>query len=300
VAVEICVMRVCFVPLEPGTPKILGFSEFLAGLALMVLAWTIADTRYRFRIRCAPIPLQAITFSMVTAIGALTLLTDLWRAQGWLVPKIGFFTPACWQTILAGCYFLTFLVWVVFAFIKPAVFSRWNAKRYARTLFQVIVKGSPTELAVIADELVRSAKPIVAYATSVEKYPIHLSNPGKRLRKPSDAEIYANDTLSLIAHKRFCQAVIESSPSTAWAFFSEVAETKKYSIQIQTFTCNIVNEAIENRNSFIYHESAGYQSGLIGHFKPISLAIFGNYQMVEAIRTVFDTDYRNRSKWDRQ
>jgi hypothetical protein len=296
--VAMCVVRVCFVPLETSAPKFFGFSEFLAGLALMVLAWTIADVRYRFRIRSAPIPLQGLTFATVTAVGALTLLTDLWRAQGWLVPKVSFFTPASWQAILAGIYFLTFLVWVVFAFIKPSVFSKWNAKRYARTLFQVIVKGSPAELAVIADELRRSAKPIVAYATGAGALPSLTPNSPRRLRKPSVTEACANDILSLVADRRFCRAVIESSPGTAGALFSEVAESKKYGIQIQTFARNIVNEAIENRNSFIYHESTGYQSGLIGHYKPISQAIFANYKMVESIGTVFDADFKSRSKWD--
>jgi hypothetical protein len=87
VAVEQRAVRVCFVPLETSSPKIFDFSEFLAGLALMVLAWTIADVRYRFRIRSAPIPLQGLTFAVVVAVGILTLLTDLWRAQGWLVPE---------------------------------------------------------------------------------------------------------------------------------------------------------------------------------------------------------------------
>lgn len=51
-------IRISFVPLETSAPKFFGFAEFLAGLALMVLAWTIADVRYRFRIRSAPIPLK--------------------------------------------------------------------------------------------------------------------------------------------------------------------------------------------------------------------------------------------------
>jgi hypothetical protein len=296
--VELCAIRVAFVPLETSAPKFFGFSEFLAGLALMVLAWTIADVRYRFRIRSAPIPLPALTFSMVATVGVLTLLTDLCRAQGWLVPKVSFFTPASWQAILAGLYFLTFLVWVLFAFIKPAIFSKRNARNYAQTLFGVIVKGSPTELAVVADELGRSAKAIVTYATNSRGLPRPLPNSPRRMRKQSKTEAYANDILSLIADKRFCRAVIESSPGTAWAFFSAMAESKKYGIQIQTFAENIVNEAIENTGSFLYHETAGYQSGLIGNYKPICQAIFANYDMVETIGTVLNIDYRSRRKWD--
>lgn len=291
-------IRVWFVPLESSAPKFFGFSEFLAGLALMVLAWTIADTRYRFRIWSAPIPLYGSTFVVVTAVGALTLLTDLWRAQGWLVPKLSFLTSASWQALLAGAYFLTFLIWAVFAFIKPATFSKWNAKRFAQTLFGVIVKGSPTELAVVADELRRSAKAIVLNATGGARLPDTFPNLSTSIKQPSKAERYSNDILSLIADKRFCRAIVESSPVTAWAFFGEMGAQKKYGIQIQTFANNIVNEALENKNSFLYHETAGYESGLIGSYKPICQAIFSNYEMVESIETVLDADFTNRSKWD--
>ena len=105
--VEQCFVGVCFIPLDGSGQKFFGFSEFLAGLALMVLAWTIADVRYRFRVRTAPIPLLGITFSVVATVGVLTLLTDLWRAEQWLVPKGNLLTPASWQAILGGLFLLT-------------------------------------------------------------------------------------------------------------------------------------------------------------------------------------------------
>jgi len=291
-------MRIWFVPLEASAPKFFGFSEFLSGLALMVLAWTIADIRYRFRIWTAPIPLYRSTFAIVAAVGSLTLLTDLWRAQEWLVPKVSFFTSASWQALLAGSFFLTFLIWVFFAFIKPATFGKWNARRYAETIFGVIVKGSPTEMAVVADELRRSAEAIVFNATERTSPPPFLHNPTTKIKEPSKVERCANDILSLIADKRFCRTIIESSPGTVWAFFGEAGEQKKYGIQIQTFAKNIVNEALENKDSFLYHETAGYESGMIGNYKPICQSIFSNYEMVEMIGTVLDTDYRSRTKWD--
>jgi hypothetical protein len=298
VAMEQLAMRIWFVPLEASAPKFFGFSEFLAGLALMVLAWTIADIRYRFRIWTAPIPLYRSTFAIVAAVGSLTLLTDLWRAQEWLVPKVSFFTSASWQALLAGSFFLTFLIWVFFAFIKPATFGKWNARRYAETIFGVIVKGSPTEMAVVADELRRSAEAIVFNATDRTSSPPFLHNPMTKIKEPSKVERCANDILSLIADKRFCRTIIESSPGTVWAFFGEAGEQKKYGIQIQTFAKNIVNEALENKDSFLYHETAGNESGMIGNYKPICQSIFSNYEMVEMIGTVLDTDYRSRTKWD--
>lgn len=296
--VEQCFWGICFIPLDGSGQKFFGFSEFLAGLALMVLAWTTADVRYRFRVRSAPIPLQGITFSVVAAVGVLTLLTDLWRAEQWLVPKSNLLTPASWQAILGGLFLLTFLIWTWFAFIRPPTYSRHNAERFARTLYRFILKGSPAELAVIADELAYSARALVHHATDwgrLKYYRLEQEDEKKDLPK---VEEYANDLLLLIADKRLCRAIVESSPGTALAVFRAMADTKKYGIQVETFAKNIVGEALANKDSFLYHEAEGYQSGLIGYIKPLSQAMFSNYEMVETIGTLLDPDLYSKRTWD--
>ncbi len=256
---EHCVMRVCFIPLDANAPKFFGFSEFLAGLALMVLAWTIGDVRYRFRIRSAPIPLQGLTFAVVAAVGTLTLLTDLWRAQGWLVPQGNLLTPASWQALLASLFFLTFLTWTWIAFIRPPTFGKRNTKRYAQAFYFSILKGSQTELAVVADELKFSAKELVRYATNRDK-PCYTGSKGEGKRNLV-CWMRRDDLLLLMADRRFCRVIVESSPVTALAIFHEIGEAKKYRIQIETFAKNIVNEALANKNSFLYHEADGYEVG---------------------------------------
>src|SRR5690606_13405504 len=109
---------------------------------------------------------------------------------------------------------------------------------------------------------------------------------------------YANDLLLLIADKRLCRAIVESSPATALAVFQAMAETKKYGIQVETFANNIVNEALANNDSFLYHEVEGYESGLIGYHKPLSQAMFANYEMVETIGSLLDADIYGKRKWD--
>ncbi len=294
---DYCYGFVCFVPLDANDPKFFGFSEFLAGLALMVLAWTIADVRYRFRVRTTPLPLQGITFAVVGAVGVLTLLTDLWRAEQWLVPQGNLMTPSEWQAFLGGLFLMTFLTWAWFAFIRPPVYGKRNAKRYALTLYRVVLKGSPSELSVIADEFAYSAKSLIRYATDrgeLKNYHRH----EKKGDKPPKVTAYANDILLLIADKRFCRAIVESSPGTALAVFREIGETKKYGIQVEVFAKNIVNEALANKNSFLFHETEGYESGLIGYIKPLSQAMFSNYRMVEVIGTLLDPDIWDKWKWD--
>lgn len=298
-AVEQCVLGVCFVPLDSSGQKFFGFSEFLAGLALMVLAWTIADVRYRFRVRTAPLPLMGITFSVVAAIGLLTLLTDLWRAEQWLVPKGNILTPGSWQAILGGILLFTFLLWIWFAFIRPPTYGRYNADRFAQTLYRFVLKGSPTELAVIADELTYSALALVRHATDRGRLKNFL--PEREVEKknaPPKVEGYANDLLLLIADKRLCRAIVESSPGTAIAIFQAIANTEKHGIQVETFAKNIINEALANTDSFLYHEAEGYESGFIGYHKPLSQAMFANYTMVETIGTLLDPDLYGKRKWD--
>lgn len=289
-----------FIPLDPDGAKFFGFSEFIAGLALMVLVWAIADVRYRFRVQTTPIPLQGLTFAVTAAVGALTLLTDLWRVQGWLVPAGHLLTPACWQALLAGLFLLTVLTWTWFAFIRPPTFGKRNAKRYAKNLSRFILKGDPIELAVIADELTYSARALVRHATDrgeLKNYR-HEREEGERRPAPSEVEAYANDLLLLIADKRLCRIIVGSSPATALAIFQEIGETKKYGIQVEIFAKNIVNEALTNKDSFLYNEAEGYESGLIGYHKPLSHAMFANFQMVETIGTLLDPDIIGHSKWD--
>lgn len=300
-AVEQCFVGVCFIALDGSGQKFFGFSEFLAGLALMVLAWTIADVRYRFRVRTAPIPLLGITFSVVAAVGVLTLLSDLWRAEQWLVPKGNLLTPASWQAILGGLFLLTFLTWTWFAFIRPSTYGRHNAERFAQTLYRFILKGSPAELAVIADELTYSAGALVRHATDRGRLKSYrLEREDEKKKDPPKVERYANDLLLLIADKRLCRAIVELSPGTALAVFQAMAETKKHGIQVETFAKNIVNEALANKDSFLYHEAEGYESGLIGYLKPLSQAMFANYEMVETIGTLLDPDTysKNGREWD--
>lgn len=293
-----CVGTVCFTPLVVSAPKFFGFSEFLAGLALMVLAWTIADVRYHFRVKTAPLPLQGVTFSVVAAVGVLTLLTDLWRAEQWLVPQGNVLTPATWQALLGGLFLMTFLTWTWFAFIRPPVYGKRNAERYAQTLYRVILKGSPAELSVIADEFKHSARALVRYATDRGEFKHYRREAEEDQTVPPKVVAYANDILLLIADKRFCRSIVESSPGTALAVFRQMGETKKYGIQVETFAKNIVNEALANRDSFLFHEAEGYESGLIGYHKPLSQAMFANHRMVEAIGTLLDPDISGQRKWD--
>lgn len=272
VTIEKCLMGICIelTPIDASAPKFFGFSEFLTSLALMVLAWTTTDVRYRFRIECAPIPLKGITFGVVVIVGMLTLLTDLWRTEQWLVLTNIPLTIGSWQALMGGMLLLNFFLWIWFAFIRPATYGKLNAKRFTQALEKIILKGSKEDLSIIADELTQSIKNIVTYAMKEKT-----SQDAHKLQK---VQTHANKILELIADKNFCHAIATSSPATAITLYTEMENNNKYDIPVENFTKNLIGEAIIEKSSFIYREISGNK-------KPLSQALFSNYKMSEAIGT---------------
>lgn len=287
---ETCLWGSCFA-LDPAAAKIFGFSDFLAGMALMILAWTTTDVRYRFRIRVAAMPLQRLTFVVIGLIGSLTLLTDLWRARGWKVPTAPAYipfsiTPETWQALLGAGFFITFMIWAFFAYIKPSMFGRLNAKRYTEAVHHFFLNAPASEQAIIAQELACSAREIVRYATEY--------NPKKKSSEEKDldsTQLNANTLLSLIGNPTFCRVLVADAPGTAFYFFQAIESLSKYELFFfQPFSRNFVNEALRNKNSFLYHEDSGYASGLMGYDKPFTTLLFSNYKMIKGLDSLLDPE----------
>ncbi|WP_197688027.1 hypothetical protein [Burkholderia pseudomallei] len=298
---NLCYWSVCFAHLQRDDPKFFGFSEYLAAVALMALAWTIADARYKFRIATAPIPLETVTFSVVGGVGLLTLLTDWWRAEQWLVPVGRLISPAGWQALLGLVFLANFVVWVYFAFIKPPIYGRLNAFRFTRELYRVVLQGSPEQLPVIADELARSAGALVRHSWQIEELGLAEAMSPVEGKKPSRRFLVrqcAYEALLLIADKKFCRQAVMASPVIALALFSELRDQKRYRVPLGTFARNFTAAAIANKDSFAYHEVEGYETGIVGYAKPITTALYGEYVAIQSLDEVFDVHYEEQWQWD--
>lgn len=283
-------LGICFVPVTT-TASLFGFKDFIAALALLIIIYTISDIRYRFRVAVSPASLLKISYAFIGLIGFGTLATDIWINEKWLVPD-SLITAAIWQGILAALFLGLVITWMHYAFIKPPIFGRNNYQKYAQELYRIILKGSEAELPIIAHELAFSAKSLVTLAANLKKVKAEAKGEPK-----SCAEGYAKDMLLLIANRRFCRHLVASSPVTAIRFLDAVAESKAYHIPIGLFVQNVSTEAIQNKDSSLYHEDDGYNSGLLGYIKPFSQALYGNYKLVEAFRHHSPLDIHYKSVW---
>ncbi|MEY8618184.1 hypothetical protein AALK72_17300 [Citrobacter amalonaticus] len=283
----------CFVPPDPLVSgiKIFGFSEFLASLALLVVVFTVTDTRYKFRISIAPLPLYIITFIIIALTGFISLLSDIWSATGWWVLDTNFGIKIAAQSILGFCFLFCFMLWIYYAFLRPPIFSKRNQIKYINTLYKYITKGVEQELAIITDELGRSASVLIKYSG----------------RGDGVTTQVANDILFLIGNKNFCKVLVTTSPRTATYFFVSTDTYRNYDIPLHQFSANISQEVIKNKNSIIYHEDNSYYSGLMGEIQEWSKSIYGNYLLVESLHkrhlSPFEFNYKSflgfdSEQWD--
>jgi hypothetical protein len=283
-----CYGDICFVPQDIAitSSKIFGFSEFLASLALLVVIFTVTDSRYKFRISIAPLPLYIITFIVITLTGFLSLISDLWVAEKWWVLKSTLEIRLMTQAILGFSFLTCFMLWMYYAFINPPKFGNRNTEKYFKALYQSILKGNGNELAIIADEI----------SLSVERILKHANNGDKVVNR------IARDILVLMANKKFCQVLVASSPRTASKIFNTASDNNFLGLPLNQFSANISEEALKNKDSIIYHEDNAFNSGFTGFIQEWSYSIYGNHKIVDALEdghlSPFSFNYKSFYKFD--
>jgi hypothetical protein len=290
-----CVMKVfgvCFVvPPRPSEQPVFGFAQFLTAFALLIVAYTLSDVRYRFRVAVTAIPLIELTFVLSGLVGVTTLLTSVWFAEGWPLPTFLAHQPITQGTL--GVLFLALaLTWIWVAFIRPPKFGRRNCGKFAQALYARLLQGVDSELPAIASELIRSARSIVHFTAGAA---------GASRAKNNIASSVAHDVLLLIGMRKFCRHIVANSPGTAMAFFTEISNQKKYHAPIRQFAWNISIEALTNKDSILYHEDEGFYSGYFGYVRPFTKAIYGDFHLVEGLtrgNSPLDIPFDLRRKFD--
>jgi hypothetical protein len=141
---------------------------------------------------------------------------------------------------LGAIFLSTALLWFIYAFLQSPIFDRRNFQKFAQQLFNIILRGSDSELPIIASELARSAKALVKYARSYDTN-YHW--------KPNVTD-YADDVLLLIGNRKFCRHLVAAAPGTAILFFEAMSDQKKYRIPIGQFAVNVSTEAFSIKIRF--------------------------------------------------
>lgn len=286
-----CTWFTCFVP-PPPVPanEVFGFGEFIGAVALLIVFFQIVDIRYRFRLAVLPRFFRQTVLVSIAFIGLGTLTMELWLREGWLTLRSPI-TPGMWEVIFALLFLATFVSLTYFTFIRPPVFNKRNAERFARALYRIIVKGDDAELAVVADELSRSSSNLISLCAAHEERRKSATTPGA----------LAYDILRMIANRKFCRHVVASAQSTAIALFEDITEFERYDVPIGPFCTAVSIESIENKDSILYHETQEFASDFIGDIKPWTKTIYGDYRMIQAMghRSPLEIPlWSSGSRWD--
>ena len=266
---DLCLTRP---PVETGF-AIFGFSEFLTALALLILVFNSSDFLYHFRTSIAPIPLRSLSFMAAIFIGGGSLLTDLWFAEQWYALPWSI-SRAAIQGVLGALFLSMALLWIWFAYERPPAFGRRNYKRFYNTLFRTIIRGSETQLPVVAGELVRSAESLIK---------LSLKRDAKSGQVPLVAK-YAQDTLLLLANRKLCRHIVASSPTTAMELMYEALQQEAFHAPLGEFGKLITTEALRNRDSIIYHEDIT-GADVLGWVQAFSTTMYGSHRLVEGVGT---------------
>ncbi len=260
-------------PVQGGT--LFGLSDYVAALALLLVVLTISDFRFRYRVRLLPRDIRTWAFWAALAVGALILLTDYWFLNALPIPD--FLNSLLNIKLMLAAVFLGFVFYLNFiAFIRPPIFKASSAEHYARVLFNVVGEGNKDKLAVVAEELGRSLPNILKLASEVPR-----RRRGDEPPKVTKAQGYAHDLLMMLGDPRFCDVVATQTPWLAADFFWLLRDHKGAATAASAFSCNVSTALIMNRSSTL-HQEGSFFSGLIGELRPISNAVYGSWEVVEA------------------
>jgi hypothetical protein len=260
--------------------SIFGIAEFLTIVAIFAVAYNVSDDRYKFRINISPIPLLSVFFYVTVCSAIILIANTLWFDFALPIPRV-LNNPLIVQTLVAIVLIALLAVWLHVAFLKPPRFSRRNSVRFAQQVFQGIAGGNEQELAAAAYEVGRSAHELVA--TARQRFKQWDWKNGGFVSVKTEAAQIADEVLLLLGDRRFCRHVAKHAPWVAAGLFKEVGSEPLGDLEFVQFARNVSAELLADTDTAIHHEDEWFRSGLIGHLKPVSISIFGNSELVEAL-----------------
>lgn len=269
-------VQICLEPAVYQAVRVFGVAEYLSACAILLLVLSVSDFRYRFRLQIAPYGGQRAAFVAASFVGVLLIAAEFWFMQALPVPAWLNNLPAI-QTTLGLVFVLVVLYccWVVF--VSPPTFGPANAERYVSAFYSFIGSGSREQMAVLASELGRSVKRIMDAAGQYTSK-----------SRPNSPEAFAYNLLFIIGDKRFCRALVEAASWTIEEIFVDLRDRPNVNkLPLSTFAAAVGAELITNVNSPLPMEVRSTSRSYFGHFKPISISVFGNAALVADLSEPF-------------
>lgn len=258
-----------------GSTSPLGVSDYLASLALLLVIYTISDDRSKLRLAIAPVPVYSLIFWLFVFVFFLKALIELWFYLGWpIFPSLD--NELLLDSVLLTPSIAAVFIWVYLSYIRPPVFSRWNSQKFFQFYHHLTRSGTQEERRLAIIELSRLAKSIIKSASD-------LSQNDTVLRKLSRTENAAHGLLLLLGNRRLCAEMARNSPDTAAAFFYEIYVQEKFGLPYHTFAHNIATALLSDKDSPIFHEDSGRESGWSGYTRIYSREIFTNPEHVTSL-----------------
>lgn len=282
-----CLTKLLGICVEPastnGNAQIFGIADFLATVAIFVVAYSLSDAKYKFRSAVSSVPYRLVLFYATVAGGIGLLLSNLWFAVELPIPR-AINDPFIFQITIAALLISVLCIWMSRSFVYPPRFTKRNAIPFATEVFHGIADGDEAQLHACAYEVGRSVETLVREASRREVRRA-LMRGGFEHHIPETAHV-ASDILSLIGDRRFCRLVARRMPWVAAEIFRAAAQDTIDVRPLAQFSRNVSAEFFADVESAIHHEDDEYYSGLIGYLKPVSSAMFGNSVLIEKLTHV--------------
>lgn len=257
-----------------------NFTTFVTALAVLILAWTNTDYKYRFRFNTAFFGPTSL-FVAVVVIGIVTVLNDGLI----LLPK---YSSIVKQMILAFSLLFVISYWVVSCFRFSSKFNRFNHERYRKSFQKMIVLGRNKEIASIVEDFALAVPGIVEMAEN--RYEGDVKSMPEKTKN-------ALRVIELMGNEKFAKIVVSDCVDVAKNFFDKVIKTGKYKIGMDAFAENFITQALLNEESFLFNESK-LSNGVLANVKPVVSSIYSDYALIDHVPWMIEPHYTLTREWN--
>ena len=259
-----------------------GFSEFLAGLAFLLMVWVTSDYRYKFRFHISKLSTRFCFFSVVS-IGVIVLVDDFLFSLLWNNKSID-----CVVQFICALLLLSVIVyWFVVAFIKPPVINKSNHGRYRAEFCRVVNCQNEDEMKTLVHEMLYSMPNLIRFAPRISF----------EERELSEVEEDVALIFSVMGSEYYCRNLVRYSIDTAVALFDAMEKQKRYTIGLEFFAKNFITESLKYEGSYAYRES-DYRNGFFNWNQPTIARIYGNEILLLNLKGLLEPDYSLTSTWN--